>query len=77
MECLYNTSSNNVVGYCNYHHCGMTVKQMKCKNCLGKQCRHLKKNEEHPYWHQREVQKQRRKDRRRNINEYINSIQSV
>ena len=45
-ECLFNTCSNNVVGYCRYHHASMTVKQMKCKNCLQKECRHLVKNEE-------------------------------
>ena len=74
MECLYNTHSNNVVAYCKYHHSGMTVKQMRCKNCLGKQCKHIQKNEEHQYWHQREVQKQKRKKRKENINNYVNSI---
>ena len=29
--CLYNTYSNNVAGWCNLHHCSMTVKQIKCK----------------------------------------------
>lgn len=74
MECLFNTNSNNVAAYCKYHHCGMTVKQMKCKNCLGKQCHYLVKNETHDYWRQREVQKQRRRERKQAINEYINSL---
>ena len=74
MECLYNTSSDNVVAYCKYHHCGMTVKQMRCKNCLGKQCRHLQRNEEHQFWHQRDVMKQKRKDRKNAINEYVNKF---
>ena len=74
MECLYNTSSDNVVAYCKYHHCGMTVKQMRCKNCLGKQCRHLQKNEEHQFWHQRDVMKQKRKDRKKAIYEYVNKF---
>jgi hypothetical protein len=74
MECLFNTISNNVVAYCKYHKCGMTVKQMKCKNCLGKQCHYLKKNEAHDYWRQREVQKQRRKNRRKAISEYVNQF---
>lgn len=71
MECLFNTQSNNVVAYCKYHHCGMTVKQMKCKNCLGKQCHYLRKNENHDFWRQQEVKKQRRKERKQAINEYI------
>lgn len=74
MECLYNTQSDNVVAYCKYHHCGMTVKQMKCKNCLGKQCRHLTKNETHDYWRQREVMKKKRKDRKKVINEYVSQF---
>lgn len=69
--CLFNTCSNNVVAYCKYHHCGMTVKQMKCKNCLGKQCRHLVKNDEHQYWRQRELVKQKRKNRKQSINAYV------
>jgi hypothetical protein len=73
-ECLFNTCSNNVVGYCRYHHASMTVKQMKCKNCLQKECRHLVKNEEHPYWRQRELTKQKRKNRKQKINEYIATV---
>lgn len=71
MECLFNTCSNNVVAYCKHHRCGMTVKQMKCKNCLGKQCWYLQKNEEHPYWKQREITKQKRQERKQAINEYV------
>ena len=69
--CLFNTYSNNVVAYCKLHRCSMTVRQMKCKNCLGKNCWHLAKNEQHDYWRQREVMKQRRKARKQAINEYI------
>lgn len=72
--CLFNTHSDNVAAYCKYHHCCMTVKQMRCKNCLGKQCHHLVKNEEHQYWHQREVTKQKRKDRKMAINEYVSQF---
>lgn len=70
-ECLFHTRSDNVVGYCRYHRCGMTVKQMRCKNCLQKQCRHLVKNEEHQYWRQRELVKQKRKIRKQMIDELI------
>lgn len=72
--CLYNTYSDNVVGYCKYHRCCMTVKQMKCKNCLGKQCVHLIKNESHQYWHQREVLKQKKKQRKIDLDNYVNNI---
>ena len=62
--CLFNTASSNIAGYCKRHHVNMTVKQIKCKNCLDKQCWHLIKNEDHDWWRQREVIKQRRKDRK-------------
>jgi hypothetical protein len=52
----------------------MTVKQMKAKGCLQKQCWHLIKNENHQYWKQREAVKQKRKDRRQAINDYVYSI---
>ena len=71
MECLFNTDSNNVAAYCKYHRCGVTVKQMKAKNCLQKQCWYLVKNEKHDYWRQRDVVKQNRKARKKAIDEYI------
>ena len=69
--CLFNTYSDNVAAYCRHHRCGMTVKQMKCKNCLGKQCYYLQKDEDHQYWRQREATKQKRKGRKQAINEYV------
>ena len=69
--CLFNTHSNNIAAYCKFHKCGMTVKQMRCKNCLSKQCWHLVKNESHQYWAQREIMKQKRKERKNKINEYV------
>ena len=59
--CLFNTQSDNVAGYCKLHKCNLTVKQIKCKECLGKQCWHLQRNENHDWWRQREVVKQKRK----------------
>lgn len=70
-NCLFNSCSGNVVAYCKHHHCGMTVKQMKCKNCLGKNCWYLQKNEDHPYWKQKEIIKQKRKDRKQKIENYV------
>lgn len=62
--CLFQTRSNNIAGYCKLHHCSMTVKQIKCRECLKKQCWYLQKNEEHSWWRQREVTKQKRKERK-------------
>ena len=59
--CLFNTCSDNVAGYCKLHHCSMTVKQIRAKECLSKQCWHLQKNEQHDWWRQREAVKQKRK----------------
>ena len=73
-ECLFNTHSDNVAAYCRYHRCSMTVKQMRCKECLKKQCYYLVKNEEHQYWKQREMTKQKRHDRKTKINEYVNKF---
>ena len=73
-ECLFNSCSDNCCAYCKFHHCSMTVKQMKAKQCLQKQCRHLVKKEDHPYWRQREATKQKRKNRKQAINEYVNSF---
>ena len=74
-ECLFNTYSNNCCAYCRHHKCSMTVKQMKAKGCLQKQCWYLVKNEYHPYWRQREATKQKRKDRKKMLDMYVENIQ--
>ena len=66
--CLFNTYSDNVAGYCKLHHCSMTVKQIKNKECLFKQCWHLQKNENHDWWRQRDVMKQKRKEKKNTFN---------
>ena len=73
-ECLFNTYSSNCCAYCKLHHCSMTVKQMKTKECLKKQCWHLVKNEEHQYWTQREAVKQKRRYRKQVMDEYMHRI---
>lgn len=75
--CLYHSFSNNVCANCKLHHCGLTVKQMKHKNCLGKSCWHLQRNEGHPYWIQRESVKQKRKNRKNAINTYVDQLQNT
>jgi len=49
--------------YCIYHHKYLTEKQIKYKNCLGKQCKCLKKIEEHRFWKEREKKKEMKKRR--------------
>ncbi len=61
---LYNGYSDNCCAYCKLHQCGITVKQMRKKECLNKQCYHLVKNEEHQIWSQRARTKERRKERK-------------
>ena len=73
-ECLYGTCSDNCCGYCKLHHCNMTVRQMRTKECLQKECRHLVKNEEHQYWRQRELIKQKRKARKQMLNNYVTTV---
>lgn len=62
--CMFNTESSNVAGYCKLHSTHMTVRQIKCKNCLQKQCWHLERNEEHKWWKQRAEKKEMRKARK-------------
>lgn len=67
METLYGGCSENCAGYCKRHNCGMTVRQIKSRNCLGKQCYYLVKNEDHAWWAQRERTKQKRKNRKEEL----------
>ena len=61
---LYGGESNNVCAYCKRKGCYMTVKQMKKKECLKKECYHLDKNKEHEWWKQRDLLKQKKKQNR-------------
>lgn len=74
MKCLFNSESNNCCGYCKYHLANLTVKQMRAKECLQKECRHLVKNTEHQYWRQRERAKQNKKLKKKMLNNYIMSL---
>ena len=65
LQSLYNTeiSEKRAVAYCKRHHCYITSTQVKQKECLNKQCRHLEKKE-HEFWRQRELTRNRRKNRK-------------
>jgi hypothetical protein len=57
-------TKNRAVGYCHYHKAALTVKTMKCHECLKKQCDALTKYEEHDFWRQHAQKKELRKARR-------------
>ena len=65
LQGLYNTeiSEKRVVGYCCRHHCYLSSTQLKRKECLRKQCNHLKK-QDHEFWRQRELVKKKRKQKK-------------
>ena len=62
---LYGTYSNNVAAFCLKHHAGITVKQMRRKNRLGKQCHAFVRCEDHAFWVQRQKMRQLRDQHRR------------
>lgn len=49
MNCLYGTESDNVCAYCRRHQKGMTVRQVRKKECLKKNCWYLVKYEQHEW----------------------------
>ena len=61
-------SKSKAVGYCKYHRCALTVRTLKCHECLNKQCNALQKYEEHDYWRQRAQKKELRKARKERLN---------
>ena len=65
---LYNTKAKSVCGRCHHHNCGITVRQLKAKKCLAKQCHYLERYEEHEYWHQRALQKANKKAKKMEAN---------
>ena len=59
---------SKMVGYCKYHQAALTVRTLKCHECLNKQCNALQKREEHDYWRQRNQKKEWRKARKERLN---------
>lgn len=60
---LYNTVAKSPAGYCRLKKCSLTVKQIKAKQCLSKDCFHLVKYD-HEWWRQRELTKAKKKANR-------------
>ncbi len=61
---LFRGKSTNLCGWCYYHDKGLTVRQMRLKKCLSRQCNAFKKFPEHTYWQQREAAKRAKKQRK-------------
>jgi hypothetical protein len=63
MNGLYGStiSRNKAVGYCYFHKAALTVKTMKCHECLKKQCDAFERYEEHDFWRQHAQKKALRK----------------
>ena len=55
---------SKIIGFCYRHKTGITVKQLKRKHCLAKQCNAFKRYEDHPYWQQRKAAKNTKKENR-------------
>lgn len=62
---------NRAVGYCHFHKSALTVKTMKCHECLKKQCDALEKYEEHDFWRQHAQKKELRKARKQVLATFI------
>lgn len=69
-RCNKETKPSKFVAKCSYHKCQLTPNQMKLKHCLfkpkiGDNCPHLVKLQ-HTYWVEREIIKQKRKEKKYN-----------
>lgn len=58
---LNETYAKNPCAYCRKHKCCLTVKQVKGRECLKKQCWYFVKYPEHEWWKQRELLKAKKK----------------
>ena len=76
VDVLYGSESekSNCCGYCKLKHKYLTVRQMKTKQCLGKQCNALSKIEEHPFWNYRDRKLKEKKMNRQGFNVSIGRI---
>ena len=73
-KCLFNTYSDNCCAFCHYHNCAITPHQMGAKKCLQKQCRDFEKNLKHPIWAHRDRMKQKKKQKKQRIDNYVAKI---
>lgn len=69
------TKESKLVAWCKLHKGYLTVKQLKTKGCLQKQCFHLEKVG-HSWWRKREKQKKEKKERKKRLLGTIDSSTS-
>lgn len=62
--------------FCTHHKCHLTVKQLKQHDCLKKQCHYLHKHEDHDWWRQRALVKQKRVKRKERLDRYVDSVRN-
>lgn len=60
-------SRTKAIGYCRKHGAHLTENTMKQHECLRKNCYHLKRHEENPYWAERARIKLEKKNKRKVI----------
>lgn len=77
-SCLYNTETYfcRCVGFCDFHKAYLTTKQLKTKNCLGKQCNALIRQNGHPFWLERSLHKLDSKLKKEEAAAKLNSIEN-
>ena len=61
---------DNPPAYCVLHKCHLSMRNIRKRRCIEKQCFHMKKLE-HPYWEYMEIMKKKRKERRESRKELI------
>lgn len=64
---LNDTYAKSPCAYCRKHCCSLTVKQLKGRECLKKNCWYLVKYPEHEWWKQRELLKAKKKAKRKEM----------
>ena len=72
---IYHNNTNKLpVGYCHlYAHQGiLTTRLLKKHKCLSKNCPYIEKNQEHPYWEQRQRIKQKAKQNKKELAQMLN-----
>lgn len=59
----------DTAAYCRKHRKAMTVRVLRKRNCLGRQCHWLVKHPEHPFWSEQAERKEKRRERKRRLEE--------
>ena len=73
-ETLNNTYAKKPCAYCKLKKCSLTVKQVRAKECLKKECWHLVKYD-HEWWKQREAIKKKKKENKKALTIHNYSVE--